>query len=198
MFRSRLLSTSTTSRGSLQSRQYLRDRDQLVDAVHLHRAVADERDHRAVRDGRTWRRSRRARPGPSSRGRPRARPSCPRRILQVARVPVGGRAGVGVRMQSSGSRGDSSQNTRCGLIGSAVGHRARLQHLPPLGDALPRSRSRQARSVLRSSSGSSARSVSRAVADQVDLHRVAQARACAPSMSICTPRAWPSSGRNSE
>ena len=37
-----------------------------------------------------------------------------------------------------------------------------------------------------------------AVADQVDFHRIAQADSMSGSMSICTPRAWPSFGRNSE
>ena len=68
--------------GRASACQYLRDRDQLGHAVHLHRAVADERDRRPVRDARTSPRSRTARPAPSSRGCPRARPSSPCAIFR--------------------------------------------------------------------------------------------------------------------
>ena len=56
--------------------------------------------------------------------------SCRSRANQLAAEPESA-----VRMQPSGRRGESSQKTRCGLIGSASLMRARLQQLPPLGDA---------------------------------------------------------------
>ena len=52
--------------------------------------------------------------------------------------------------------------------------------------------------ALRSSSGSSARSVSTLSPTRFTSIGIADARACVRSMSICTPRAWPSLGRNSE
>ena len=132
----RLSSTRTTRRGSSQLPPVLRDRDELVHAVHLHRAVADERDHERAPGTRTSRRSRRAPPAPSSRGSRRATPIIPCRILtsrayQFADEPESPRGS-----QRSGSRGDSSQNTRCGFIGLGGVHRARLEHLPPLAHFL--------------------------------------------------------------
>ena len=69
-FRSRLLRTSTTSRGSLHRRQYLATVISSVEAVHLHRAVADERDRRPVGVGELRRDRVRHAAAPSSRAFP--------------------------------------------------------------------------------------------------------------------------------
>ena len=64
-----------------------------------------------------------------------------------------------VRMQRSGRRGDSSQNTRCGLIGSAATI-ARSSSVFHQDATFFSTVSRQPVSVLCFSKGSSARSVS--------------------------------------
>ena len=101
-----------------------------------------------------------------------------------------------VRMQRSGSRDESSQKTRCGLIGSASSW-ARRSISCHQSWTLSAICSCQPRSVFSSSSGRSARSVSRASPTSCTSigYRRPIMRA---SMSICTPRAAPSSGRNSE
>ena len=98
----------------------------------------------------------------------------PRRILtsrayQLVPEPVSQ-----AMMHFSGSRGDNSQNTRCGLSGLAsfIARFFRTSHHSFTFFSIV---SRQERSALRSSSGSSLRKGRRAVADQVDLHRVAHA-----------------------
>ncbi len=94
------------------------DGDELGDAVHLHGAVADERDHRTsgpLELGRETVRQARA----HRRERGRQVRLDPGRQGQVPRVPVGHRADVDADLGVAGSRGDSARTTRSGLSGSA-------------------------------------------------------------------------------
>ena len=75
-FRSSLFQTQQIQLRVCPALPVLGHGDQLGHVVHLHGAVADQRDHRPVRDGRTWRRSHRAPPRPSRRGRRTASTSC--------------------------------------------------------------------------------------------------------------------------
>ncbi len=93
--RSWLLSTSTTSCGLFHSLPVLGRRDEAVDAVHLHRAVADAGDRPGDPGARTWPRWRRARPAPIVARLPDSDAIMPSPQLQVAGAPVGRGAGVG-------------------------------------------------------------------------------------------------------
>ena len=98
-------------------------------------------------------------------------------------------------MQSSGSRGDSSQNDALRVDRVGVLH-ARAPPAASTSRATSSSIcSRHERSLLALRAAAAARAASPRVADEVDLHRVADRRASAASMSICTPRAWPSFGQ---
>ena len=82
----------------------------------------------------------------------------PRRIFRSRANQFAAEPGSQARMQFSGSRGDSSQNTRCGLIGLAL-TMARSSSVCHHVSTFFSICSRHERSFLRSSSGSSSRSV---------------------------------------
>ena len=86
MLRSRLLSTHDDEPRIGPLAPVLGDGDELVDAVHLHRAVADARRSPAAPATRTWPRPRTAPPAPSWRGCPTATPSCRRAARGRART----------------------------------------------------------------------------------------------------------------
>ena len=174
-------------RGSLPALPVLADRDQLGEPVHLHRAVADERDRGAVGMGELG--GDRVGHARSHRGeRARQRRHHPRAELQVAGEPVGRRARVRAQDASSGSRCESSQNTRCGLIGSARSMRALAPSAPTTSSTCPRPVSRQERSVLRRRQRDQRPQRLLRVTDEVDLHRVADARHAAVDVDLDAAR----------
>ena len=153
--RSSLLQTQQIQVGLGPVAPVFGDRDQLGHVVHLHGAVADQRDHRAVGigelggDGVGHRRAHRGEPAGQ-------RAFMPRRIFRSRAYQLAQEPESLVMIAWSGSRGDSSQATRCGLIGlaSAMARSSSVSHhvLVTACDL-----SRQARSDFCCSIGSSAR-----------------------------------------
>src|SRR6266545_362583 len=194
-FRSRLFSTSTTSRGSLQRCQYFAIvissfRPFICIAPSPTSAIATRygcANFAAIAYGT---------PGPIVARVPESDASIPLRTLTSRANQFAAEPESEVRMQLSGSREESSQNTRWGLIGSAsvIARASISSHQSRTCFSI---RSRQERSDFGSRCGSSARSVSFASPTRFTSigYRSPISRA---SRSICTPFAFPSSGRNSE
>ena len=100
-----------------------------------------------------------------------------------------------LRMASSGRRGDELPEHPLRVDGVGRLHGARLHQLPPVLDPPARCFSRQERVVLLLDQRDQRPEGVACVTDEVDLHRVAQAESCVPSMSICTPRGLPLLGQ---
>ena len=113
----------------------MRNGDDLIDAVHQHRAVTDRGDHHAVREGKL--RGDGVRHARSHRGQiSRERCHHAAAHLQIARKPVRGGAGVGhddaiVRQSRREFPKDALRIDRLGFV-----HRARLQNFPPFRHAV--------------------------------------------------------------
>ncbi len=93
-----------------------------------------------------------------------------------------------LRIASSGRCLVSSQKSRCGLIGSASCSRALLDQPPPVRDLVLDLRAATPRSVLCSTSGISSSSVALRVADQAELHRVADVQHAAVEVDLHAAR----------
>jgi hypothetical protein len=104
------------------------------------------------------------------------------RPYQLATEPLSA-----VTMQWSGKRGESSQKTRWGLIGSAS-FMARLSSTFHQSVRLSLIVSRHFVSVFCSSSGNRARKVA-AVAEEIDLHRIAKTEVLALDVDLHAARA---------
>src|SRR5439155_16533932 len=120
----------------------------------------------------------------------------PRRILRSRAYQLAQDPESLVMIARSGRRGDNSQATRCGLIGSAgciarsssVFHQSRVQ---------PSMLLRQVWSDFSSKNGNRERKVS--AASPARLTSIGYRKLdISGAISICTPRACPSLGRNSE
>ena len=177
MFRSRLFSTSTTSRGSAQRFQYFAIVISPLMPVHLHRAVA--------RPARSPARSGCANLAAIAYGtagahrrqrRPTATPSCRARILRSRAYQFAAEPESQVRIAVVGQARRQLPEHALRIDRLGRGHRARLRasstsrrrssrSARASGDRVFCSQQRQQRAQRR-----------RAVADEIDLHRIAQAQ----------------------
>ena len=166
-----------------------RDRDHDVEAIHLHGAVAHAGD--TVRSGNAILRRHRVRRAGAERGEA-ARERCLHAAadLEIARIPVGDRTGIGGDDALSGSRGDNSQNTRCGLSGSAE-FIARSSSSFHQRFHIAFDLAHQAVSVFCFNIGSSARKVAALSPTMIDFHRIAQAESAAVDVDLNASRRVP-------
>ncbi len=177
-----------------------RDVDHRVDAEHLERAVADRPRSPDDRDTRTWPRARRESPGHIVASVPDRAVFIPLRSRMCRAHQSVDEPESLVRIAWSGSRLLSSWNSSCGLSGSADSWAPVVEHLPPAAHVVLDLRAPRRGPPGGAAAGSALCSVCRAVADQVDLHRVAHpdaaARRCRSGRRAPgpTPAATPSTG----
>ncbi len=147
--------------------------DQRVDAVHLHRAVALDGDHRAIRVGELGGdrvRQRRA----HRRQRARERGAHPGAQPQLTRPPVGARAGVGGHDRAVGQELVELPQHPLRVQRLGVEQAAVLDDLPPARDVVLDLLAPRAVRLALEQRQQRAQRLAR-VAAQVDLHRVADA-----------------------
>ncbi len=100
----------------------------------------------------------------------------PRRIFRSRAYQLAQEPESLVMMARSGSRGDNSQVTRCGLTGLAGRHGALFQRLPPFVVQVLRCLGASSPSAFLLEQRQQRAQGLRGVADEIDLHRIAQAQ----------------------